>query len=96
MLAKIRRDERGDFALVVITNIVRASDGPWLAPGHCMFSFQHIPDGLWYDPTHDLKTVDPWFAAVAKGNKTAELRRDDRGFKVGDVVRLSRFKPDAQ
>ena len=91
-MAKLRRDERGDFALVVITNIVRSSDGPWLAPDHCMLSFQHIPDGLWYDPAHDLKTVDPWFSEVAKGKKTAELRRDDRGFKVGEVVRLSRVK----
>lgn len=92
-MAKLRRDADGDFALVVVTNIVRDTDGPWLAPGHCMLSFQHIPDGLWYDPAHTLKTLDPWFGEVASGRKTAELRKNDRDFKIGDVIRLSRVGP---
>lgn len=38
--------------------------------------------------THELKTVAPHFAAIRSGAKTFELRRDDRGFAVGDVLVL--------
>jgi hypothetical protein len=38
--------------------------------------------------THELKTVQPYFDAVFYGEKTFELRRDDRGFAVGDVLVL--------
>lgn len=88
----MRRDAEGDYELVIISHIVRDTDGPWLATGHCMLSFAKVPKGLWWEPKHTLKTLDPWFSAVVKGDKTAELRKDDRGFQVGDVVRLSRVK----
>jgi len=37
---------------------------------------------------HHLKIAPPWFAAVASGAKTAEVRRDDRGYAVGDTLIL--------
>ena len=37
---------------------------------------------------HDLKTDWEMWQAVAHGEKTAEFRRDDRGYAVGDVLRL--------
>jgi Domain of unknown function (DUF3850) len=37
---------------------------------------------------HELKTLAPYFAAVVSGQKPFEVRRDDRGFQRGDVVRL--------
>lgn len=37
---------------------------------------------------HELKTWPSYFEAIADGRKTYELRRDDRGFAVGDVLRL--------
>jgi hypothetical protein len=37
---------------------------------------------------HELKIAPPWFAAVASGAKTAEVRRDDRGYDVGDTLIL--------
>lgn len=37
---------------------------------------------------HDLKTLHPFFQAIWEGKKTFEIRKDDRGFEVGDVVRL--------
>jgi len=37
---------------------------------------------------HFLKIALPWFAAVASGAKTVELRRDDRGYSVGDTLVL--------
>lgn len=38
--------------------------------------------------THLLKTVNPHFGAVLSGKKTAELRINDRGFSVGDILVL--------
>lgn len=43
---------------------------------------------------HELKTVEPYWSAIVNGSKTFELRRNDRGFKVGDVLWLRRW--DAQ
>lgn len=37
---------------------------------------------------HELKTVPPYFARVLDGTKTFEVRRDDRGFQVGDTLWL--------
>jgi len=44
--------------------------------------------------THDLKTLPVYFDAVHRGEKTFEIRRDDRGFQKGDTVRLRRYAPD--
>lgn len=44
--------------------------------------------------THELKTVPPWFAMVFHGEKTAELRKHDRAFAAGDLLRLREFAPD--
>jgi hypothetical protein len=41
---------------------------------------------------HRLKTLPPYWDAVASGDKTFEVRRDDRGFKKGDVVILQRLR----
>jgi len=37
---------------------------------------------------HDLKTAPEHFQALWDGAKTAELRKDDRGFAVGDTLVL--------
>jgi hypothetical protein len=41
---------------------------------------------------HDLKCWSEPFEAVRKGYKTAEFRRDDRGFTEGDYLRLWEFR----
>lgn len=38
--------------------------------------------------THRIKTLPHPFAALLDGSKTFELRRDDRGYAVGDVLVL--------
>jgi hypothetical protein len=42
---------------------------------------------------HELKTWPGYFNAVAEGRKTYELRRDDRGYAVGDLLRLREWTP---
>ena len=38
--------------------------------------------------THELKTNEAQFAAVKNGTKRFEYRRNDRGFRCGDALRL--------
>jgi hypothetical protein len=42
--------------------------------------------------THELKIWPKWFDAVQDGTKTYEIRKDDRGFAVGDIVVLEEFR----
>lgn len=43
---------------------------------------------------HRLKTWPIFFAEVATGAKTFEIRKNDRDFKVGDVLILVEYDPD--
>jgi hypothetical protein len=45
---------------------------------------------------HVLKTWSPWFEAHRDGLKPWELRRDDRGYQVGDFLVLRKFEPEAR
>lgn len=38
--------------------------------------------------THVLKTYPQYFQQTLEGNKTFEVRLNDRGFRVGDIVIL--------
>lgn len=38
---------------------------------------------------HELKTLKPYFDALAQGNKTYEVRKTDRDFNVGDFLALN-------
>ena len=40
---------------------------------------------------HDLKISPEYFDAVAQGIKPFEVRKNDRMFRVGDVLRLSEW-----
>ena len=41
---------------------------------------------------HELKLNSVFFDAVANGFKTFEVRKDDRGFKVGDTLLLKEIE----
>ena len=40
---------------------------------------------------HELKTLAPYWDAVERGDKTFEVRKNDRGFQRGDVLVLYRI-----
>lgn len=44
--------------------------------------------------THELRTWPAAYTAVAEGRKTFEVRRNDRGFAVGDVLVLREWQPN--
>lgn len=41
--------------------------------------------------THDLKIWPTYFGAILNGDKTFELRKDDRGFHLGDTLHLREY-----
>lgn len=46
--------------------------------------------------THILKVRPDYFHAIWDGDKTFEIRFNDRDFKVGDVLDLRGFEPETQ
>lgn len=45
---------------------------------------------------HDLKTIQPHFNHVWNNLKTFEIRKEDRNFKVGDLIRLHEYDPQSK
>ena len=43
--------------------------------------------------THELKLDVKYFDEVKDGNKNFEIRKNDRDFKVGDILELKAFMP---
>lgn len=41
---------------------------------------------------HELKCWPVYFDAIRRGEKNFEVRRDDRGFQKGDVLKLCRTR----
>lgn len=46
--------------------------------------------------THALKTWPQYFKDIQEGRKTFELRKDDRGYNVGDILVLQEFDVDGE
>ena len=42
---------------------------------------------------HTLKCWPVYFAAIERGDKMFEVRRDDRGFQKGDILNLVEYDP---
>lgn len=47
-----------------------------------------------FNTTHELKTTQPYFEEVFKGNKRFELRKNDRGFNIGDTMILREWNEE--
>ncbi len=45
---------------------------------------------------HTLRTWPDPFAAVVSGHKTHEIRKNDRGYAVGDVLYLHEWDPASE
>lgn len=45
--------------------------------------------------THELRCWPEFFEAIRDGRKRFELRKDDRGFEVGDDLHLREWEPGA-
>ncbi len=59
--------------------------------------FERDRDEFWYenednDRIHHLKILPEYFSAVVSGDKCFEIRRNDRGYKVGDILRLNEYQ----
>jgi hypothetical protein len=46
------------------------------------------------EKVHELKIQPQYFKAVVSGKKNFELRKNDRGFKVGDILILKECESD--
>lgn len=66
-------------------------DGPCRDCGGSGLDGQASAEAVPSSCTHALKLLPEYFADVKTGTKTFELRKDDRGFKVGDVLRLKEW-----
>lgn len=40
---------------------------------------------------HNLKILPEYYEKVLSGEKTFEIRKDDRNFKIGDIIRLCEY-----
>jgi hypothetical protein len=47
-------------------------------------------------PTHVLKSWPAFFQPISTGQRTHELRRNDRGFATGDTLELHEYDPTNQ
>lgn len=57
--------------------------------------FDQVAASALTNRTHSLKVWPQQFEELATGRKTFEFRKDDRGFMVGDALRLQEFNPEA-
>jgi len=46
--------------------------------------------------THSLKCWPEFFEAMLKGEKTFDIRLNDRDFQVGDTVKMREYDPDTK
>jgi len=45
---------------------------------------------------HCLKVLPKYYSDLKNGNKTFEIRKNDRNFKTGDILVLSEYDPETK
>lgn len=45
---------------------------------------------------HELKCLPEYFSRIQSGQKTFEIRKNDRDFQVGDILILKEHKPSLE
>lgn len=45
---------------------------------------------------HHLKTWPEYYREIIEGSKTFELRVNDRGFEIGDILHLEEYDPQTK
>lgn len=51
-------------------------------------------DAMPDDRIHELKCWYEFYDAIERGEKTFEIRKNDRGYQVGDVLTLQRYNQE--
>jgi hypothetical protein len=69
----------------------RTDEGGWVHPYE---TWKAVQGGYYPRDVHTLKTWQPFWDDVFEGHKTFEVRRDDRGYKVGDLLVLQEWADD--
>lgn len=46
--------------------------------------------------THDIKCWPRYYYKIETGQKTYELRKNDRDYQTGDLLLIQEFQPDTQ
>ncbi len=73
-------------------DIPRGVDWPhWLSGRPVHYSCIESEYKLLYKANHRCKCLTPYYQEVIDGNKTFEIRFNDRGYKVGDYITLLEF-----
>jgi hypothetical protein len=49
--------------------------------------------GKIYEVTHELRSWSHLFEPICRGVKLHDLRKDDRRYRVGDILRLQEYDP---
>lgn len=52
---------------------------------------EHRPEEKQETRVHDIKIQPPYFDDVCCGNKTFEVRKNDRDYRVGDILNLQEY-----
>lgn len=50
--------------------------------------------GLQERAIHDVKVLPEYYSEIQSGAKKFEYRKDDRGYRVGDIIRLREYIPE--
>lgn len=58
--------------------------------------FDNDSSVMWMEKKHQLKIQPEYFLEVCKRIKTFEIRKNDRDFKVGDVLLLKEYNPNTE